>query len=910
MICSLKPIGLLCEYSINPLGLETTTPRFSWKALNTIRKCSQSAFQIIISSSESTLSADEGDIWDSGKVESSQSVNVEYKGIPAKSGSRCWWKVKIWDNKGRESLFSDAAWFEFGLLNSKEWIGTWIGESSHVYGVSPLFRKDFCLNKEIKRARAYICGIGYYELYLNGDKVGDHVLDPGWTDYNKRVLYVTYDVGGILIKGDNAIGVMLGEGWYGHTHDSFIKYMGSQPSWNNTPRFILQLNIEFEDGSITKILSDNISGWKVCKGPIIQNSIYDGEKYDARLEKLGWNSPNYFEKIANHEVINWEDVVKVERPNGVIESQVMEPIKVVEDIIPTSMTQPFKGIYVFDMGKNFAGWVRLELNGLIGTETQMKYAEVLNEDGTVNQSNLRGAKATDTYIFCGKEQEVYEPRFTYHGFRYVQLEGLVDVSQIRNIIGRVVRSSVAKVGEFSCSNELLNQIHASIQQTESSNLHSVPTDCPQRDERMAWLNDMTVRAEESLYNFDLANLYTKWMKDVIDTQDEELGSVADTAPYFYCGKIAGHISSSVIVVPWLLYLFYGDRRILEQNYKSMKSYLDFLKNQSDDYIIRENYCGDWAPPKTESMIGDCWDAMPANIPHQVITTCYFYYDATIMEKIARELKKHSDEMEFNKLSGLIKDAFNKRFFDTATCNYSTGSQACNLFPLYLGMVSDDYKSRLLKNLVEDIEQKHEVHLTTGNQTTKYLLEVLSREGLHDLAFKLATQTTYPSWGYMIANGATTIWERWENLTENGMNSHNHPMNGTQGAWFYKYLAGIFYEEIGAGFEKFIIKPYIPNGLNNVQAVIETIRGKIFSEWKKDTLTFNMEIEIPFNCTAEIYIPKLEGNSNYGVKEGGILIWTKEMKYTSDEDIVFLRNESKYVVFEVGSGFYNFCIVSF
>lgn len=906
MKITLKPVELLCEYTVNPLGLETTSPRFSWKVLYTSRRHLQSAFQIIISSSEAMLSADDGDIWDSGKVESSQAVNVEYKVTSAKSGVRCWWKVKIWDNKGQESLFSDVAWFEFGLLNSEEWKGTWIGEKSHEYGISPLFRKEFCLNKNITRARAYICGIGYSELYLNGNKVGDHVLDPGWTDYSKRVLYVTYDVGAILKKGINAIGVMLGEGWYGHTHESFIKYMGCQPSWNNTPRFILQLNIDFNDGSMIEIISDSKSGWSVCKGPIIENSIYDGETYDARIERLGWSTPSYFQRIA-HDELNWESVVKVDPPNGVIESQVMEPIKVMEDIIPTSITQPRPGVYVFDMGKNFAGWIILKVSGLAGTEIKMRYAEVIYNDGTVNQSNLRGAKATDTYILCGKGQEIYEPRFTYHGFRYVQLEGLIETPQIGNIIGRVVRSSVSKVGEFSCGNELLNRIHSSIQQTESSNLHSVPTDCPQRDERMAWLNDMTVRAEESLYNFNLANFYTKWIKDVIDTQDESLGSVADTAPYFYCGKIAGHISSSVILVPWLIYLFYDDRRILEQHYESMKRYLDFLQNQSDDFIIKENYCGDWAPPKTESFVGECWDAMPANIPHQVITTCYFYYDAVIMGKISRVLNKHSDELNYKKISVMIKDAFNKRFFDRTTCNYSTGSQACNLFPLFLGMVSDEYKAGLIKNLIEDIEQNNKSHLTTGNQTTKYLLEVLSREGMNDIAFKLATQTTYPSWGYMIANGATTIWERWENLTENGMNSHNHPMNGTLGAWFYKYLAGISYEETGVGFEKLMIKPYIPNELNYVQSTLETIRGKIFSAWKKETLTIIMEIEIPFNCTAYIYIPKLDGCSNYGVEEGGILIWTKEIEYTCNEDILFLREESKYVVFEVGSGFYNFCM---
>lgn len=892
------PESLLCEYAINPLGIDTKHPRFSW----TVEKI-QIAYQILVSSSKALLEKGCGDLWDTKKVDGSQSLNVEYCGKSLCSAQRCYWQVKIWDMDGGESQFSDIAWFETALLSQEEWEAKWI--SAPMFGVtSPLFRKEFKLEKSISSARAYISGLGYYELSINGEKVGDHVLDTAWTDYSKRVLYSTYDVSEMLVVGANAIGVMLGCGWYNSSHFN---------TPHNALKFIMKIDISFEDGTVMRVVTDNNSGWIVTgSSPIVCNSIYDGETYDARLEVPEWNTPNYNTNgkgdLGKSDII-WKSPVVVSGPGGRMVAQTMEPIKVVMEMKPITLKSPRNGIYVYDLGQNISGWARLKVIGERGTEVRLRFSELLYEDGTVNTENLRKAKATDTYILKGGSEEVYEPRFTYHGFRYVQVEGYPGTPDSASITGRVIRSAVESTGYFICDNDLINQIHKAVVWTEADNLQGILTDCPQRDERLGWLNDATVRTEELVYNFNVDRLLNKWERDIKDTQEAETGAIADTAPFFRFGrKPADPVCSSYLIVPWFVYLHYGDKRILEEHYEGMKKWNEYLGIQSTDYIVNYSSYGDWASPINQAIEGSCGaGAISATTPGELMSSGYYYYNTVLLGKIAGIIGREDDQGKFFKLSERIKDAFNKKFFNMEKRQYALGSQASNIFPLFLGLVPKEYRRDVLQNVVHNVIEINKLHLTTGNLCTKYIMDILAEEGFIDVAFDLVTQTTYPSWGYMIENGATTIWERWELVTTGEMcemASHNHPMYASIGAWFYKILAGINVDEAGPGYEKIIIKPHIPTRLNYVAASVKTVRGTVVSSWKKENGSILLDVIIPANSSAKVYVPKVETKSdNVVITENGTVIWSCRLK--SKEQAGKIIDLGDYVMIEVGSGSFSF-----
>lgn len=885
----LIPEGLLCEYAVDPLGIDTPFPRFSWKVKAHERGDYQTACQVLVSESLDALDEDTGDMWDSGRMETRQSVNVTYSGKPLLSGRTYYWKVLVWNSKGEVSHYSKPARFEMGFLSQDEWKGEWITHSSFMgRPSSPMFRREFIMEKEVARARAYISGLGYYELRINGSKVGDHVLDPGWTDYTKKVLYVTYDVTPYLKQGANVIGVMLGNGWFG-----------------SSPQMILKLNIEFVDGTTQSIVSDR--DWVVATNDsIVENSIYNGETYDARLEKPGWDMPGYEAKSDE-----WSPPIIAEPPGGIMVSQLFEPIKVVQDITPISINSPRPGIYVYDLGQNISGWARLKVSGRAGTRVVMRFAELIYEDGTINRENLRTAAATDVYILKGEGIEVYEPRFTYHGFRYIQVEGFPWEPSLDSITGRVVRSSVEQTGKFRCSNELINKIQQNAVWTEANNLHSIPTDCSQRDERLGWLNDMTVRAEEAVYNFHLARLYSKWVDDISDTQGPKTGAITDTAPFARYGRRpADPVASSYLVVPWLVYLHYGDRRILEKHYEGMKKWEAYLGRSVDDYIVSYSYYGDWSPPLTESVRGSIGaGAVSATTPGILMSTGFYYYNAILMSKMAWVLGKLEEEREYISLAERIKEAFNRRFFNRETNQYATGSQSCHVFPLFLGLVPEESKAAVIEHLVNDIVEKHNGHLTTGNLCSKYIMDVLTEVGRADVAYVLATQTTYPSWGYMVSKGATTMWERWEYVTggwQTGMASHDHPMIATISAWFYKALGGILVDEEGPGIGRIIIKPHILEDLRFVECSLNTVRGLVQSNWKRYDGGLTMDIVIPWNASARVCVPVgEEGLGKAIIKEGDRIIW-KDGKYTSGvPGIMGGTADVQYVKFEVGSGTYHF-----
>ena len=919
----MKAINFLCEYSSNPIGLDEKKPRFSWEVEVNDQGKFQSAYQILVASSREKIQNNNGDIWNSGKVKSEQSVNNVYEGKPLESGEKYFWKVKIWDEKENEGLNSDLSTFEMGLLNLKDWEGYWIKQSDdEIKG--PLFRKDFTIEKDIKRARAYVTGLGYYELRLNGQKIGDKVLDPGWTDYDKRILYSTYDITKDLNKGKNAVGIMLGNGRY-TPDEEFVKKSASANSlhsiqvFGEKPVALLQINIEFCDGSKISIYTDN--NWKVASGPITFNNIYDGEAYDARLEKEGWD-------IADYDDSSWENASKANpQPKGKLVSQTTFPIiKVSKILYPKKIISPKPGVYVYDFGQNFTGWVRFRGVGKKGVKVKIKYAELLNNEGMLNTVPNRCADATDVYIFKGTEEEVYEPRFTYHGFRYVEITGFSGTPSLKNIEGRVVHTAVPETGNFFCSNDLINKIHNNILWGQVSNLMSVPTDSPQRDERMGWMGDAQLVAEEALYNFNMVGFYKKWLADIRDAQQED-GSVPDVVPpYWPCYPADPAWGTACLVIPWYVYLFFNDKRILEENYLMMKKWADFLQtNSKDNIILKLGKFGDWCPP---------WHVHSVDTSLDLVSTWYYYYATLIVYRVAKILGKEKEAEKYNERAAKIKEAFNNRFIKEdgysgmqyeryenlvpkdaseeekerikkrLSKSFTVASQTSNILPLYLDIVPDNKKDQILDTLIHNITVVHSNHLNTGIIGTRYIMDVLTKNGYSDLAYKLATQTTYPSWGYMLKEGATTLWERWEYLADTGMNSHNHIMLGTVDAWFYKVLAGINIDLSTPGFEEIVIKPIPVNGLDSAGALLETIRGVISSKWRKSIESINLEVIIPGNSKAKIFVPKMD-LGNLVIEEGGSIIW-KDGEFKDKMSGINSGNEEKnYVMFSVNPGSYNF-----
>ena len=860
-------LDLKCEFANNPIGIDILTPQLSWRIESEKRGIIQNAYEIKIADSPENLDKNNGNIWNSGIIKSSKNTGIIINCSKLISRARYYWKVRIWDSKNIASPWSNPAFFEMGLLNQEDWKGTWAGFTPGWNGKALYFKKTFNVEKPVKQARVYISGLGYNVLNINGVKVGDCVLNPAASDYSKKIFYSTYDVADLL-KKENVMVITLGPGWYG------------------TPKLLLQLEINFTDGTNTTITSDDIRS--VTSGPIVKSNIYDGELYDAREE----NPEIYSNASINELNKKWGYGQYVESPGGKMVSEKTEPIKVIETIIPKNISEPKPGVYIVDNGQNVAGWASLKVKGDRGTKITLKFAESLYKDGTVNQENLRTAEAKDTYILKGGgEEENWEPSFTYHGFRYIEVEGFPYPLKKEDIQIKVVRSSVEQVGKFTCSNELLNRIHKMVAWTEASNLYSIPTDCPQRDERMGWLNDLTVRIEEAIYNFNLSRFYAKYISDIRDAQDKE-GRITDTAPFKYGARPADPVSASYLLLAWKSYEFYGNQEIIRQNYDGMKAWVDYLISRTKDGIVDYSYYGDWSPPQEfgEGIYG----ANSKSTPGLLMSTGYLYYDCKIISQMAHVMGNKTDEAYFDNMAEKTAAAFNNKYWDELTGGYGSNNQACNSFALFIGVVDKDRIDRVVNNIVKDVEKRN-YHLTTGNLCTKYLMEALSKYGHHDVAFKIATQETYPSWGYMMANGATTLWERWEGNGNGAMNSLNHPMMGSVDTWFYKYILGILPDITAAGFENFTIHPLIPKDLDFASGELNTVKGLIKSAWKKSNSTIQMEITVPENSTATVFIPTKNVKS---ITEGN-------KKISQVEGIKFLRTQDDFAVYQVGSGNYNF-----
>lgn len=830
------PIRLRCEFAEHPLGLATDRPRFSWQLLAAEPGRTAASYQLLVASDLATLERDEADLWDSGRQPIPASPLVEYRGAGLVSRLRAWWKVRVWDDLGVPGPWSEVDWFELALLNEQDWQAEWLGHAGSFSGGALYLRRPFALSGQPVRGRLYVTGLGWYEAHLNGQKLGRQVLEPAATDISRRVPYRTFDVTGLLRDGENVLGAVLGHGWAG------------------AQKLLAQLEVTLADGSQVTVCSGNFFdsyGWMAFRGPIVEDSIFDGERYDSRLENHHWTDP--VAEFVAAPMRELHHAMVVDPPGGVLEPASYEPIEVVETRPPAAIGEPRAGVQVIDTGQNLAGWLRLTVAGPAGTTVTVRYAESLCADGTVDQENLRSAQARDVLVLNGLGPQTWEPTFTYHGFRYVQIEGWPGPLQPDQVEVRVVRSALAVRGRFSCSDDLINAISEAVFWTETSNVHGVPTDCPQRNERMGWLNDLAARSEELVHTFDTSRFLPKWIRDIADTQNGA-GAIADTAPYHFGTRPADPVSVCYALIPWLLVTHHGDLRTASAHFDGIRRWYDYLTSRSAGRIVEYSHYGDWAPPATESLdTPDGISALAAHTPGPLISTAHYYLTAVLLQRMAAVLGRGEDARQFAADAAEIKAAFQAEFHRGPGIGYGSGNQACNAIALHFGLVPPDQVADTVGVLVADIEA-HGTHPTTGNLCTKYLLETLVDHGHADLALALVTQTSYPSWGYMLAHGATTIWERWEHATGGGMNSHNHPMYASVGAWFYRRLAGIQVPDDAIGMSRVVIAVPFELPLEHASAELMTLRGPLSSVWRRSGDEVAIELQIPVGTTAELRLP--------------------------------------------------------
>ncbi len=1052
---SVKAERLRVEYHAQPVAIDVMRPRLSWIVTSTGKGKVQSAYRIIVASCKDRLKDNVGDLWDSGKVASSQTNQIEYTGKGLKSRQQCWWKVRIWDGDGKKSVWSKVSSWKMGLLNKCDWQAKWIGydkpepakykqpaldmhldgcsyywyskkEDSEpqklappgvicfrkkvtfgtdevvkrariilaaddeakvyineqfggkvkmemgktIYDLSGLFkrgeniiaivasnfvagwpangynpcgiiakieieladgskrvikldeswkvtdekisdswiefgfddsswkkpefickywegvyggfdkryilppppylRKDFSLSKPVKKAYVYVTALGLFEMRINGQKISDSILTPGWSDFRKRINYSAYDVTGLLKRGDNAAGAILADGWYA----GYLAWGRVRERYGKEPRFIAQMEVEYVDGSKETIVTDK--SWKANYGPIFEADVLEGVTYDAREEMSGWDK-------AGYDDTKWDDVAVTESVDIKMQIHAGEPIRIVKQLRPVAITEPHPGYYVFDFGQNFAGFARLKIKGKAGQKITIKFAEMLDSDGSIYTANLGGARATETYICKGGGVEVWQPSFTFHGFRYVEVTGISRRPGKDMITGLVIHSDTPAVGSFECSNDLINQIYSNVTWSQRSNFVDVPMDCPQRDERMGWLGDAQIFCRAATYNMDVASFFTKWMDDVVDGQSDD-GRFPDVAPNMAAsGSGSAAWADAGIICPWTIYKVYNDTKILEQHYPAMQKWIQFCEKNSNG-LLR---------PKTEY---PDWLSIGEDTPREIIGTTYFAYSAGLMAEIAGAIGKAEDAKKYIELKERIKKAFNKAYVaEDGTIKGNT--QCCYVLALYFDLLDDEMRPVAAKHLIKRIEAMNG-HLSTGFVGLSYLMPVLAETGNIDVAYRLLLNETFPSWGYSIKNGATTIWERWDGWTEEkgfqapGMNSFNHYSLGAVGSWLMGGIAGI--ETDGYGYRKIIIKPLPGGGLGYTKGSFDSINGFVKSSWWHGGGIFKLDVTIPANTSAMVYVP-----TSYECLKAASRI-AKDKKFTK-----FIELKDGYAAFAIGSGDYKF-----
>ncbi len=894
---------LTVENLSNPLGLDTKEPRFSWKLKSDERGVFQVAYQIIVSSSKENLKKEFGDLWDSGKILSDETILIKYAGSSLSSRQECFWKLKVWTNIGKISSTLDNIW-TMGLSTS-DWQGKWIGSSkltdedelksnfipkdeddrrlnSETRLRARYLRKEFSLDKEIEKATLYISGLGLYEAYFNGLKVGDQVLAPTPTDYSKRVPYNTFDVSSLLHKGVNAFGVILGNGRFFSMRIPFFRSFG-------LPQLITQLEIQYKDGSKKVIISDE--SWKITvEGPIGSNNEFDGEEYDARKEMPGWNKEGFNES-------SWYPAEIIKASIGKIVAQENPNIKIMDNVVPISINKIEEGKYIIDMGQNMVGWLAMKVKGSAGDVVKLRFAEMLKEDGSLFMDNLRGAKVTDLYTLKGNKEEFWEPSFVFHGFRYVEVSGYPNEPTLSDFEGKVVYDEMETAGSFETSNKTLNQIYTNSFWGIRGNYRGMPTDCPQRDERMGWLGDRSAGSHGESFIFNNHKLYAKWLQDIEDSQRSD-GALPDVAPNYwemYTDDVTW--PAAYFIIAEMLLNQYGDSKPIHMHYDSFKKFMNFIQNNyMSNYIVTNDTFGDWCmPPESLEMILSEDPARKTD--GELLATAFYYRLCILMQKFATITSNNNDFEYYNQLGVNVREAFNGKFYNATENNYSNNTVTANLLAIMHKIAPEEIREDVFKHIVSKTEIEFDGHVSTGLIGIQWLMRGLSKYGRDDLAYKIASNKTYPSWGYMIENDATTIWELWNgNTADPEMNSGNHVMLlGDLIIWYYENLAGIKTSTENIAFKQIEMNPHIAGDLSYVKATYNSVRGLIKSDWSKNDNEFIWNITIPANTTAVVYLPDTKGKK---VLENGVEL--NSIKHISN-----IRQEDNKTVLEVESGSYIF-----
>ena len=908
-----SPLHLKCEYLVNPLGIDTQNPGFSWEIGNEQRGARQTAYQILVSISTEKLKKDEGDVWDSGKVNESNNSYIHYSGKPLQSFTRYYWKVKYWNQQDQSSDYSESAWFETAIIHQNEWLAKWIGngkkaperdEDFYKEIPNPLLRKTFSVSKSIKEARLYITGLGYFEAYLNEDKIGNDVLHPGWTQYAKRILYSTYDVTKQIKQGENALGVMLGNGWYNPLPLRLFRQFNLREFLTiGQPKLIAQLRILYDDNSADIIKSDE--SWKVGEGPILKNNVYLGEWYDARKEQAGWNTNDFDDT-------KWPVAVNVSAPGGTLRAQLTPPNRITRIIKPIALTEPSPGVYVYDLGQNFAGWIRFNLKGKAGDKVKFRYGELLYDNGHVNGMttvagqikeiwNVDGgpgapktAYQEDTYILKGKGEEVFQQHFTFHGFRYVEITGLPARPELSALEGLRINADLEKIGNFTCSDTLLNNIQKMVERTFLSNVFSVESDCPGR-EKFGYGGDIVAAGEAYMFNYDMTNFYRKTVRD-FQADARPNGGLTETAPYNGIqsegfgdgtGPIGWQLAHPFILDK--LFQFYDDKKFVEEQYPTVVKLVNFLKTQAKDHLIGHG-------------IGDHVSVDPK--PIELTSAAFYYHIVSLCAHFAKILGQDQDYQHYQQMADTIKQAFINRFMQPGTGKFTENpNEITQTFALYYDLVPPEEKEMALQVLIDEITKTHNGHISTGIFGTKMLFDVLRRSNKNQIAYTINSQTDYPSYGFMLKNGATTLWEEWNE--PNNQNSKNHPMFGSVSEWFYRALAGINPADDAVAFDKLIIKPLPVEGLSFVKGSYHSIKGLIRSEWGKSAEGFTMSVEIPGNCTAKIYLP-VNDPKTAKIVESGTEIYSQG-KVNNITGLSYFGEKANFIIYDAGAGKYEFMI---
>ena len=860
---STQVTGLKCEYLTNPIGIDATSPRFIWQLKDDRAGAIQTAYQVFVGTDSLEVKSGKGNVWQTAKINSAKNL-ITYQGKALQPFTKYYWSVCLWDKTGKPVKAAQVVSFETGMMGIQNWKGTWISDDNNIH-IKPAayYRKTFQPKKQIKSARAYIAVAGLYELYINGKKIGNHRLDPMYTRFDRRNLYVSYNVTNHLQSGKNAIGVILGNGWYNFQSKGVWDY--ERAPWRARPTFCMDIRVTYTDGSIETISSDR--SWKTATGPIIFNSIYTGEHYDARLEKMGWDMPDYDDS-------KWGGITNRQAPSANIVSQAMQPIRNVEKIAAKSMNKINDSTYVFDLGRNIAGVSQITLNGDSNTVVRLIHAERLYKNGYPDQSNIdyfldsltwkSDPYGTDIYKLSGKGEETFMPHFNYKGFQYVEVKSNKPIKLTKeSLVGYFMHSDVTPVGSINSSSDLINKIWAATNASYLSNLQGYPTDCPQR-EKNGWTGDAQIASETGMYNFDSITLYEKWLADHRDEQQPNgvLPAIIPTDGWGYEWANGPDWTSTIAIIPWNVYLFYGDTKILSDNYSNIKRYVDHI-----NYLYTTGLTtwglGDWAPVKSTT-------------PVELTSSVYYYTDVNILSKTAKLLGKNDDYATYAALAKKIKDAINAKYLNTQTGIYADGHQTEQAVPLYWGIVPDNLKNKVAANLADSVAA-NKFHLDMGILGAKAILGALSDNGQAETAYRLASQDTAPSWGWWIVNGATTLYENW-NINAARDISLNHIMFGEIGAWMYKGLAGIKIDENHPGFKNVILSPNFVAGLDHFEAKHTGPNGEIVSSWKREAKSVVYDVVIPANSTASITFPQDGGKKVY--ENGKLLNISGQYKITS------------------------------